>query len=250
MKHYTVDVSKRMKAIKNTLDEDNAEESEVLVRKKEALLEELIEIVENIDYARGTLLIKSCVPQGSDRRLCVLPSLMPELCIPMPSSKVSKASLNRRASHQAQFEISRERQRFAGIDWSPPFQHFDNTDMHPCRMQTSQRLVVWRLSWGCWKTPTLRCGRGRLRWRRRACRSTRPCRSGSCAAAHCPSCSSCWTTLTPPVGVAAPSAALNLGCTVLRHCFEVDLVGFQGCRADSQSEDARSSCELEVLTEA
>ena len=64
MKHYTVDISQRMKAIKATLDEHDAEESEELVRKKEALLEELIEIVENIDYARGMLLIMSNIPQG------------------------------------------------------------------------------------------------------------------------------------------------------------------------------------------
>ena len=104
MKHYTVDVSKRMKAIKNTLDEDNAEESEVLVRKKEALLEELIEIVENIDYARGTLLTNP-FPQGSDRR-CV--SYQPHARVVHSHALIQseQASLNRRASHQAPGDLA------------------------------------------------------------------------------------------------------------------------------------------------
>ena len=55
VKQYTVDLTERMVKIKNTLD--NKEESPESVNEKEALLDELIEIVDNIDYARGARLL-------------------------------------------------------------------------------------------------------------------------------------------------------------------------------------------------
>ena len=105
MKHYTVDVSERMKAIKHTLDEHDAEESEELVRKKEALLEELIEIVENIDYARGMLLIKLC----SSAETAVFCPTQPHARVVHSHALIhSQQSItDSPSSHRAQFDIWR-----------------------------------------------------------------------------------------------------------------------------------------------
>ena len=52
MQHYTMDFVKRMQGIKATLDNETAETDEA-VHEKEQLLDELMEIVEHIDHARG-----------------------------------------------------------------------------------------------------------------------------------------------------------------------------------------------------
>lgn len=51
MSQYTIDHVKRMKHIKATLDATAADEK--ALQQKEDMLEELLEIVDNIDYARG-----------------------------------------------------------------------------------------------------------------------------------------------------------------------------------------------------
>jgi hypothetical protein len=51
MEAHTQDISKRMKEIKATLDE--RDDSDAQVAEKLKLLEDLTEIVEHIDYARG-----------------------------------------------------------------------------------------------------------------------------------------------------------------------------------------------------
>lgn len=56
VQHYTMDVVKRMTDIKQVLDKTSGEETEESVAQKEKVLEELVEIVENIDYARGNIL--------------------------------------------------------------------------------------------------------------------------------------------------------------------------------------------------
>ena len=53
MSQYTIDHVKRMKHIKATLD-NNATNQEA-VQHKEDMLDELLDIVDNIDYARGQL---------------------------------------------------------------------------------------------------------------------------------------------------------------------------------------------------
>lgn len=51
MSQFTVDHVQRMKHIKASLD--NTEESDDAIQQKQDLLEELMDIVDNIDYARG-----------------------------------------------------------------------------------------------------------------------------------------------------------------------------------------------------
>lgn len=53
MAQYTVDYVQRMKQIKATLDESN--DSADVVQQKQDVLEELLEIVDNIDNARGVM---------------------------------------------------------------------------------------------------------------------------------------------------------------------------------------------------
>lgn len=55
MAQYTVDHVQRMKQIKATLDESN--DSADIVQQKQDVLEELLEIVDNIDYARGQCIV-------------------------------------------------------------------------------------------------------------------------------------------------------------------------------------------------
>ena len=56
MSQYTVDHVQRMKQIKANLDENTT--SEDAVQQKQNMLEELMDIVDNIDNARGMLLQK------------------------------------------------------------------------------------------------------------------------------------------------------------------------------------------------
>ena len=58
MAQYTVDHVQRMKQIKAMLD-DSSELSDA-VQQKQMMLEELMDIVDNIDYARGMLDCKCC----------------------------------------------------------------------------------------------------------------------------------------------------------------------------------------------
>lgn len=51
MAQYTVDHVGRMKQIKATLDQ--SDETAEVVQQKQDMLEELMDIVDNIDYARG-----------------------------------------------------------------------------------------------------------------------------------------------------------------------------------------------------
>ena len=53
MAQYTVDYVQRMTQIKATLDESN--DSADVVQQKQDVLEELLEIVDNIDNARGVM---------------------------------------------------------------------------------------------------------------------------------------------------------------------------------------------------
>lgn len=53
MAQYTVDHVQRMKQIKATLDASN--DSADVVQQKQDVLEELLEIVDNIDNARGVM---------------------------------------------------------------------------------------------------------------------------------------------------------------------------------------------------
>lgn len=53
MAQYTVDYVQRMKQIKAMLD-DSSNSGDV-VQQKQHMLEELMDIVDNIDYARGTV---------------------------------------------------------------------------------------------------------------------------------------------------------------------------------------------------
>lgn len=69
MQHYTMDFVRQMETIKTALDSEEATESEEAVQEKERLLEELMEIVEHIDYARG-MLLKKCFTQSSPVGLC------------------------------------------------------------------------------------------------------------------------------------------------------------------------------------
>lgn len=55
VKHYTINVSGHMRTIKEELEnQENPEDADAPSRKEE-LLEELLEIVENIDHAKGRL---------------------------------------------------------------------------------------------------------------------------------------------------------------------------------------------------
>jgi hypothetical protein len=53
MKHYTVNVGEHMVKIKQALEVPGDAEDLEEVSRKEGLLEELLEIVENIDHAKG-----------------------------------------------------------------------------------------------------------------------------------------------------------------------------------------------------
>ena len=53
MKHHMVNVPEHMLKIKQALEVPGAEEDSEEVERKEGLLEELLEIVENIDHAKG-----------------------------------------------------------------------------------------------------------------------------------------------------------------------------------------------------
>ena len=53
MKHHMVNVPEHMLKIKQALEVPGAEEDVEEVERKEGLLEELLEIVENIDHAKG-----------------------------------------------------------------------------------------------------------------------------------------------------------------------------------------------------
>ena len=56
MAQYTVDHVGRMKHIKATLDQPD--ETGDAIKKKQDMLEELLDIVDNIDYARGAPLAR------------------------------------------------------------------------------------------------------------------------------------------------------------------------------------------------
>ena len=65
MQDGVVDNTERMKAIKFFLDSQDADAE--AVAQKESLLEELTEIVENIDFARGALAEAGCFTTGACR---------------------------------------------------------------------------------------------------------------------------------------------------------------------------------------
>lgn len=54
MSSVSVDIGQQMTSMKSVLD-FNGPETEEVVHQKEAVLDGLVEIVENIDYARGTI---------------------------------------------------------------------------------------------------------------------------------------------------------------------------------------------------
>lgn len=56
VKHYTVNVSQHMVKIKAELESQTESDTAALLQKKENLLDELLEIVENIDNAKGRYL--------------------------------------------------------------------------------------------------------------------------------------------------------------------------------------------------
>ena len=58
MAQYTVDHVQRMKQIKAMLDDES--ESGDAVQQKQNMLEELMDIVDNIDYARGMVACTGC----------------------------------------------------------------------------------------------------------------------------------------------------------------------------------------------
>lgn len=53
MKHHTMNVGDHMVRIKQALDVPGSEEDTEEVERKEGLLDELLDIVENIDHAKG-----------------------------------------------------------------------------------------------------------------------------------------------------------------------------------------------------
>lgn len=53
MQHHTVDAAKRMEQISQRLEDDAGDGDEAALHEKEALLDELMDMVEDIDHARG-----------------------------------------------------------------------------------------------------------------------------------------------------------------------------------------------------
>lgn len=60
MSQYTIDHVKRMKHIKATLD--STATNEAALQQKQDMLDELLDIVDNIDYARGTSPAYQAIP--------------------------------------------------------------------------------------------------------------------------------------------------------------------------------------------